>query len=117
VLGWWCKLPLQILADKKLTRAEFLHQLAGYLECEAVCVWRKHRGNNLKPRDAVARIEWDPIEEVAKLFKKEFGAASAEQVHELQNLTKREGETCRMLKARLEQLSEETGLLTNKSAQ
>jgi hypothetical protein len=48
---------------------------------------------------------------VVKLFKKEFGAASTEQVQELQNLTRREGETCRMLKARLEQLSEETGLL------
>jgi hypothetical protein len=48
---------------------------------------------------------------VVKLFKKEFGGASAEQVKELQNLSRREGETCRMLKARLEQLSEETGLL------
>jgi hypothetical protein len=97
--------------DKKLTRAEFLHQLAGYLECEALRVWRKHRGDILKPREAAAGVEWDPIEEVVKLFKKEFGAASAEQVQELQNLTRREGETCRMLKARLEQLSEETGLL------
>jgi hypothetical protein len=81
------------------------------LECEALRVWRKHRGDILKPREAVAGVEWDPIAEVVKLFKKEFGAASAEQVQELQNLTRREGETCRMLKARLEQLSEETGLL------
>jgi hypothetical protein len=36
--------------DKKLTRAEFLHQLAGYLECEALRVWRKHRGDILEPR-------------------------------------------------------------------
>jgi hypothetical protein len=45
------------------------------------------------------------------MFKKEFGAASFEQVQELQNLTRRERETCRMLKARLEQLLKETGLL------
>ena len=97
--------------DKKLTRAEFLHKLAGYLECEALHVWRKHRGDILEPRGVAEGVVWDPIEEVVKLFKKEFGAASAEQVQELQNLTRREGETCRMLKARLEQLSEETGLL------
>jgi hypothetical protein len=65
---------------KKLTRAEFLHQLAGYLECEALRVWRKHRSDILKPRDAAAGVEWDPIAEVVKLFKTEFGAASAEQV-------------------------------------
>jgi hypothetical protein len=97
--------------DKKLTRAEFLHQLAGYLECEALRIWRKHRGDILEPRGIAEGVVWDPIEEVVKLFKKKFGAASAEQVRELQNLTRREGETCRMLKARLEQLSEETGLL------
>jgi hypothetical protein len=97
--------------DKKLTRAEFLHQLAGYLECEALRVWRKHRGNILEPRGIAEGVVWDPIEEVVKLFKKEFRAASAEQVQELQNLTRREGEICKMLKARLEQLSEETGLL------
>jgi hypothetical protein len=65
----------------------------------------------LKPRDAAAGGKGDPIEAVVKLFKKEFGAAGAEQVQELQNLTRRKGETCRMLKARLKQLSEETGLL------
>jgi hypothetical protein len=97
--------------DKKLIRARFLHQLAGYLECEALRVWRKHRGDILEPRDAAAGVEWDSIAEVVKVFKTEFGAASAEQVQELQNLTRRGGETCRMLRARLEQLSEETGLL------
>jgi hypothetical protein len=97
--------------DKKLTRAKFLHQLVGYSECEALRVWRKHRGDILEPRGVAEGVVWNPIEEVVKLFKKEFGAASAEQVQELQNLTRREGETCRMLKARLEQLSEETGLL------
>jgi hypothetical protein len=97
--------------DKKLTRAEFLHQLAGYLEYEALRVWRKHRSNILETRGVAEGVVWDPIEEVVKLFMKEFGAASAEQVQELQNLTRHEGETCRMLKARLEQLSEETGLL------
>jgi hypothetical protein len=51
---------------------------------------------------------------VVKLFKKEFGAAKAEQVWELQNSTRRAGETCRMLKARLEQLSEKTGLLNER---
>jgi hypothetical protein len=81
------------------------------LECEALCVWRKHRGDILEPRGVAEGVAWDPIEEVVKLFKKEFGATSAEQVQELQNLTRREGETCRILKARLEQLSEETGLL------
>jgi hypothetical protein len=76
--------------DKKLTRAEFLHQLAGYLECEALRVWRKHRGDILKPREAVAGVEWDPIAEVVKLFKKEFGAASAEHIQELQVFPSRE---------------------------
>jgi hypothetical protein len=88
-----------------------VHQLAGYQECEALRVWRKHRGDILKPRDATAEVEWDPIEEVAKLFKKKFGVASAKQVQELQHLTRRKNETCKMLKARLEQLSEETRLL------
>jgi hypothetical protein len=74
-------------------------------------VWRKHRGDILRPRNAIAGANWDPIAEVVRLFKQEFGAANAEQVQELQNLTRREGETCRMLEARLEQLSEETGLL------
>jgi hypothetical protein len=87
------------------------HQLAGYLECEALRVWRKHQGNILEPRGAAEGVVWDPIEEVVQLFKKKFGAASAEQIQELQNLTRREGESCRMLKARLEQLSEKTGLL------
>jgi hypothetical protein len=97
--------------DKKLTRAEFLHQLVGYLDSEALRVWRKHRGDILEPRGIAEGVIWDSIEEVVKLFKKEFGAASAEQVQELQNLTRRKGETCRMLKARPEQLSEETGVL------
>jgi hypothetical protein len=34
----------------------------------------------------------------------------------LQNLIRREGETCRMLKARLKQLSEETGLLNEEES-
>jgi hypothetical protein len=90
--------------DKKFTCAEFLHQLAGYLECEALHIWRKHRDDILKgqPRDVAVGVEWKPIEEVVKLFKKEFGAASAGHIQELQNLTSREGKTCRMLKARLE---------------
>jgi hypothetical protein len=99
------------VTDKKLTHAEFLHQLAGCLECLVFRVWRKHRGNILRPRDAASGVEWNPIEEAVKLFKKEFGAASAEQVQKLQNLTRRERDTCRMLNARLEQLSEETRLL------
>jgi hypothetical protein len=65
--------------DKKLTRAAFLHQLAGYLECKALRVWRKHRSDILKPRDAAAGVEWDPIAEVVKLFKMEFGATSVER--------------------------------------
>jgi hypothetical protein len=99
--------------DKKLTRAQFLHQLAGYLECEALRVWRKHRGDILEPRGVAEGVVCDPIEEVVKLFKKEFEAASAEQVRELQNLTRREGETCRMLSKHVwrRQLSEETRLL------
>jgi hypothetical protein len=48
--------------DKKLTRAEFLHQLADYLECEALRVWRKHRGNILEPRGVAEGVVWDPIE-------------------------------------------------------
>jgi hypothetical protein len=42
---------------KLLTRAEFLHQLAGSLECEALRVWRKQRGDILKPRYAAAGIK------------------------------------------------------------
>jgi hypothetical protein len=42
--------------DKKLTRAEFLHQLARYLECEAPHVWRKHRGDILEPRGVAEGI-------------------------------------------------------------
>jgi hypothetical protein len=41
---------------------------------------------------------------VVKLFKKEFGAASAEQVRELHSLKKGPHETIRMLKSRLERL-------------
>jgi hypothetical protein len=63
--------------NKKLTCVEFLHQLAGCLECEALRVWRKHRGDILQPRGVAEGLVWDPIEEVVKLFKKEFGVASA----------------------------------------
>jgi hypothetical protein len=57
---------------KKLTRAEFPHQLARYFECEVLRVRRKHWSNILKPRDAAvcSGVEWDPIKEVIELFKK-----------------------------------------------
>lgn len=45
------------------------------------------------------------------LFREEFGAASADKVRELKTLQKRPDETCRMLKARLQRLARETGLL------
>jgi hypothetical protein len=47
--------------DKKLTRVEFLHQLAGFLECEALRVWRKHRNNILEPRGVAEGVVWNPI--------------------------------------------------------
>jgi hypothetical protein len=61
-----------------------------------------------KPEDA---SDWNPIADVIALFKEHFGVASAAKVRELQTLKKREDETCRMLRSRIERLAEETGLL------
>jgi hypothetical protein len=66
------------------------------------------------PEDKDAAAKWDPIEEVIKLFKKEFGLSSPEKVRKLQGLTRKPGETCRMLRSPLEKLCEETGLLTER---
>jgi hypothetical protein len=75
-------------------------------------VWRKHKDRILTPPPEEGKLSgWDPLKKVVKLFKKEFRAASAEQVRELDNLKKGPHETIRMLKSRLERLSEETGLL------
>ena len=110
--------------DKKLEAHEFLQQLPAYLENEALQVWRKKKWEILEPpeveegatkeRKAKVLAEWDPIGDLVTLFKKEFGAASAAHVRELQNLTMRRDETCRMLLSRLERLQEETGILTEK---
>lgn len=101
------------LKDKKLEAKEFLRQLPEYLDHEALYLWRQKKEDILNPPGD--RVEgYDPILKVIELFKKEFGAASAEKVREIQHLKKREDETCRMLRSRLEQLSEDTGLFNNR---
>jgi hypothetical protein len=98
--------------QKKFTKAVFLRQLPIHLEHEALQVWRgKHRERILTPPSDESAGEWDPIEEVIKLFRKEFGVASADKVRELHRLRKRNDEPCRMLKGRLERLVDEIGLL------
>jgi hypothetical protein len=93
--------------DKKLTEVEFLLQLPAFLDHEALQTWRKSRKDILRrPEDASV---WNPIADLNALFKEHF--ASAAKVRELQTLKKREDETCRMLRSRLEHLAEETGLL------
>ena len=100
--------------DTKLTKVRFLEQLPGFLELEALRLWRKNKDTVLTaPADPGELSTWDPLDEVVKLFKKEFGGASAEQVRELMNLKKKTNETCKMLRSRLEYLAEETGLLNN----
>ena len=98
------------LKEKKLSRADFLRQLPAFLEDEALQVWRGRRKEILTPPKE-GGSDWDPIEEVVALFREEFGAASADKVRELKTLKKRPDETCRMLKARLQRLARETGLL------
>jgi hypothetical protein len=51
---------------------------------------------------------------VIKLFRKKFGVASADKVQKLHRLRKRDDETCRMLKGRLERLADETCLLNER---
>ncbi|GAQ90914.1 hypothetical protein KFL_007020010 [Klebsormidium nitens] len=97
--------------DKKLTEADFLLQLPAYLEHEALQLWRKRRKDILTKPEGASDRDWDPIADVIALFKEHFGVASAAKVRELQTLKKREDETCRMLRSRLERLAEETGLL------
>jgi hypothetical protein len=97
--------------DKKLTEADFLLQLPAYLEHEALQLWRKRRKDILTKPEGASDRDWDPIADVIALFKEHFGVASAAKVHELQTLKKREDETCRMLRSRLERLAEKTGLL------
>ena len=99
--------------DKKLEAHELLQQLGpAYLENEALQVWRKKKWEILEApeveegatKEGKAKVlaAWDPIEDLVTLFRKEFGAASAAHVRELQNLTMRKDETCRMLLSRLE---------------
>lgn len=98
------------LKEKKLSRADFLRQLPTFLEDEALQVWRVRRKEILTPPKE-GGSDWDPIEGTVAMFREEFGAASAEKVRELKTLQKRPDETCRMLKARLQRLARETGLL------
>ena len=100
--------------DTRLTKARFLEQLPGFLEQEALRSWRKNKDRVLTaPAVAAELAQWDPLEEVVRLFKTEFGGASAEQVRELTSLKKKPNETCRMLHSRLEYLADETGLLNS----
>jgi hypothetical protein len=104
-----------VIKDKKLTKVEFLRQLPAYLDHKALRLWRHKNDEILRPpEDKEVAAKWDPIEEVVKLFKKEFGLSSPDKVRELQGLTRRPGEKCRMLRRRLERLCEETGLLTER---
>jgi hypothetical protein len=100
--------------QKKFTKAVFLRQLPIHLEHEALQVWRKHRERILTPPSDDSADTWDPIEKVIKLFRKEFGVASADKVRELHRLKKGDNEICRMLKGRLERLADETGLLNER---
>jgi hypothetical protein len=100
--------------QKNFTKAVFMRQLPIHLEHEALQVWRKHRERILTPPSDESADAWDPIEEVIKLFRKEFGVASADKVRELHRMRKRDDETCRMLKGRLERLADETGLINKR---
>ena len=101
--------------DTKLTKVKFLEQLPGFLEEEALRLWRKNKEAVLTaPADAGELASWDPLQEVVSLFKKEYGAPSAAQVRELTNLKKKPNETCKMLRSRLEYLADETGLLNSR---
>jgi hypothetical protein len=103
------------LKDKKLTKAEFLLQLPGVLEFEALQLWRKKRDESLtEPKDGENSKVWDPLADVIKLFKEHFEVPSAEKVRKLRTLKKGEKKTCRMLKSRVERLAEETGLLNGR---
>jgi hypothetical protein len=79
------------------------------LEHEALLLWCKKQHETLIP-PAEGDSTWDPIAAVSKLFRKEFARADPEKVRKLKTLKRRPGETCRMLKARLERLAEKTGL-------
>jgi hypothetical protein len=73
------------LKDKKLSKAEFLLQLPGVLEYEALQLWRKKRDEILtEPEDGEQRKVWDPLADIIKLFREHFGVPSAEKVRELQ---------------------------------
>jgi hypothetical protein len=102
------------LKQKKFTKAVFLRQLPIHLEHEALQVSRKHWERILTPPSDDSAGEWDPIQEVITLFRKGFEVASADKVRELHRLRKRDDETCRMLKGRLERLANETGLLNER---
>jgi hypothetical protein len=101
-------------SKQKFTKAVFLRQLPIHLEHEALQVWRKHWKRILAPPSNDSAGALDPIEEVIRLFRKEFGVASANKVRELHRLRRRDDKTCRMLKGRLEQLADETGLLSKR---
>jgi hypothetical protein len=79
--------------QKKFTKAVFLRKLPIHLEHEALQVWRKHRERILTPPSDESADAWDLIEEVIKLFRKEFGVASADKVRELHRLRQRDDET------------------------
>jgi hypothetical protein len=100
--------------QKKFTKAVFLRELPIHLEHEALQVWRKHRERILTPPSNESTDAWDPIEEVIKLFRKTFGVASADKVRELHRMRKRDDETCKILKGRLERSADETGLLNER---
>lgn len=98
----------------KVTRLDFCRQMPAFLQHEALHLWRRKREEILTLPEGTAAKDYDPIEEMVKLFRREFETASPELVAELLSLKRGPGETCRMLKSRLERLVEKTGLLTAK---
>ena len=102
------------VSKKKISRADFCRQMPGFLEHEALHLWRRERASILTLPVGVVPDDWDPIKDMVELFRREFETPSPEMVHELLNLRKRPEETCRMLRSRLERLNERTGILTEK---
>ena len=102
------------VSKKKISRADFCRQMPGFLEHEALHLWRRERASILTLPVGVVPDDWDPIKDMVELFRREFETPSPEMVHELLNLRKRPEETCRMLRSRLERLNERTGILTGR---
>lgn len=99
-----------------LSRADFCRQMPCFLQHEALHLWRKEKDSILTAPEDTPVKDWDPIEDMVDLFRREFETASPAMVDELLTLKKGPGETCRMLRSRLEMLNERTAILTEKEA-